>query len=54
MLVEPLKSLGKKGITLNMARDSLKRKKAMKSKKARKGRLGLFLAMCLTIVCAIQ
>ena len=40
MLAELLKSLGKKGKTLKIARNSLKRKEARKSKKARKRRLG--------------
>ena len=41
LLAEPLKSLGKKGKKLKIARNSLKRKKARKSKKAGKGRLGM-------------
>ena len=41
MLAEPLKSMGKKGKALKIARNSLRRKKARKSKKARKRRLGL-------------
>ena len=36
MLAEPLKSLGKKGKTLKIARTSFKRKKARKSKQATK------------------
>ena len=40
MLAEPLKSWAKKGETLKIARHSLKRKKARKSKKARTRRLG--------------
>ena len=40
-LAEPLKSLEKKGKTLKIARNSLKRKKARKTKKARKRRLGI-------------
>ena len=42
MLAEPLKSLGKKGKTLQISRNFLKRKKARKSKKARKRRLGFW------------
>ena len=40
IVAEPLKSLGKKGKTRKKARNSLGRKKARKSKKARKRRLG--------------
>ena len=42
LLAEPPKSLGKKGKTLKIARNSLGRQKARKTKKTRKRRLGIF------------